>query len=164
MPFQPVPELIKALQAIAEDLFETTSPARVTIRVDTTNDRDYPVLAEARAPGINSLTGGMTLLGYKPYDIHTTTTMRALKNDRATIVQTDARIDPPAIPQLVDLYGCAGQILEPIEHGGRFVGVVSVHSVAPRAWTDADIAAVAGATARVEQELANTPWIDLPSA
>lgn len=161
MPFQPRPELIKALQAIAEDLFEATRPGRVTVRVDTTNDPDYPVLAEARAPGVSSITGGMSLAGFKPIDIHQATTVIDLKENRKMIVQRDARVDPPLIPELVDYYGCASQMLTPIDWNGRFVGIVSVHNVEPRDWTEQDTAAIEDATARVEAELRQAAWYDL---
>jgi GAF domain-containing protein len=162
MPFQPRPELIKSLQAIAEDIFETTKPGRVTIRVDVTNDPDYPVLAEARAPGVSSITGGITLVGYKPIDIHKAATFAFLRDERKKIVQRDVRVDPPQIPQLLDFYGCLSQVLTPISWQGRFVGALSVHAVEPRDWTEEDVAAIEEATGRVESELEQAAWFDLP--
>ena len=161
MPFQPRPELIKALQSIAEDLFKATEPGRVTVRVDTTNDPDYPVLAEARAPGVSSITGGMSLAGYKPIDIHQASTLVFLRDRREKIVQSDVRVDPPQIPELLDYYGCLSQILIPVEWQGRFVGVVSVHGVEPHTWTEHDVAATEDATKRVERELEGAAWFDI---
>jgi GAF domain-containing protein len=161
MPFQPRPELIKSLQTIAEDLFEATSPGRVTIRLDATNDPDYPVLAEARAPGVSSITGGMSLGGYKPVDIHKTTTVTWLREKREPIIQRDARVEEPAIPELEKYYGVTSQMLTPLDYQGRFVGLVSVHNVEPRDWTDEDFAAIKDATARVERELESAAWFDL---
>jgi hypothetical protein len=161
VPFQPRPELIKALQSVAEDLFETTRPGRVTIRVDATNDPDYPVLGEARADGVASITGGMSLIGYKPIDIHTATTVIVLRDRREKIVQNDVRTDPPRIPELLDYYGCLSQILIPIEWKGRFVGVVSIHGVDPREWTADDIAAAEEAARQVEAELEGAAWFEV---
>jgi GAF domain-containing protein len=161
MPFQPRPELIKALQRTAEDLFETTSPGRVTIRVDATNDPDYPVLGEARADGVASITGGMSLVGYKPVDIHTASTVVLLRERREKIVQNDVRTDPPRIPELLDYYGCLSQILVPIEWRGRFVGVVSIHGVEPREWTADDIKAAGAAARQVEAELEQAAWFEI---
>lgn len=161
MPIQPTAETIKALQSIAEDLFEQTDAGRVTIRVDTPNDRDYPVLAEARAPGVSSLTGGMTLVGYKPIDIHAASTLKVLRDERKMIVQKDVRVDPPPIPELEDFYGMTSQMLTPLDHEGEFVGVVSVHAVEPREWTDAAIGAIQRATSRVEAHFQEATWIEL---
>ena len=102
MPFQPRPELIKALPQISEGLFAATDAGRVTVRLDSTNDPDYPVLAEARAPGVSSITGGMSLGGYKPVDIHKTTTVTFLRDRREMIVQRDARVVGPGLRSLFD--------------------------------------------------------------
>ena len=160
MPVQPTPETIKALQAIAEDLFQKTRAGRTTIRVDTTNDPDYPVLGEARAPGVSSLTGGMSLKGYKGYDIHKAPALVYLRDERKMIVQRDARVDPPVVRDLPEIAGVTGQMLTPVEREGRFVGIVSVHSVEPREWTEADVAAIKDATTRVERELERAIWFD----
>ena len=161
MPIQPTAETIKALQAIAEDLFDETDAGRVTIRIDTPNDRDYPVLAEARAPGVSSITGGMTLVGYKPIDIHQASTVLILKNERKMIVQRDVRVDPPQIPALEDYYGMTSQMLTPLEHDGEFVGVVSVHAVDPTDWTDPAVEAIEKATNRVHEVFEEANWVEL---
>ena len=161
MPFQPRPELIKDLQAISEDLFDATKPARVTIRIDTTNDPDYPVLGEARAPGVSSLTGGMSQVGYKPMDIHQTSTLIFIRDRRKMLVQRDVRVDPPRIPELLDYYGCLSQMLTPVEWKRRFVGIVSVHNIEQRDWTEQDKAAIKDATLRVERELEQATWFDI---
>jgi GAF domain-containing protein len=161
MPFQPQPDLIKALQGIAEDLFDATKPGRVTIRVETTNDPDFPVLGEACAPGVSSLTGGMSLLGYKPVDIHTASTHVFLREKRQMIIQQDVRVDPPQIPELVDYFGFLSQMLTPIEWKERFVGVVSVHGTEPRFWTDSDVTAIKRATDQTERELEQAIWFDI---
>jgi GAF domain-containing protein len=161
VPIQPTAETIKALQAIAEGLFDETDAGRVTVRVDTPNDRDYPVLAEARAPGVSSITGGMTLVGYKPIDIHAASTLKVLRDERKMIVQRDVRVDPPQIPALEDYYGMTSQMLTPLEHEGQFVGVVSVHAVEPREWTDAAIGAIEEATSRVEEHFREATWVEL---
>lgn len=159
MPLQPRPETIKALQAVAEELFEVTKVDRTTIRIDTPNDRDYPVLAEARIPGMGSLTGGMSLEGYKPIDIHEASTVIMLKNEREIIIQKDARVDPPLLPALWDYYGVIGQMLTPLEHEGEFVGILSAHSIEPREWTDQDIKAMHDATDRTHEVLAEANWV-----
>ena len=161
MPFQPRPELIRSLQLIAEDLFAVTAPARVTIRVDATNDPDFPVLGEARAEGVSSLTGGMTLTGYKPIDIHTAPTLRSLRDARQMIIQRDVRVDPPQIPELIELYGCASQMLAPTDWKGRFVGAISVHNVEPRDWTDDERTSLQHATQQVERELDHAAWYEV---
>src|SRR5205809_383992 len=118
MPVQPTAELIKGLQSIAEELLVKTDSDRTTIRVDAPNDPDFPVVAEARVPGMASLTGGMSLKGYKPFDFHSAPTTKYLREERKVVVQRDVRVDPPEIPQVVDLYGYCAQMLHPLEHHG----------------------------------------------
>lgn len=161
MPIQPTAETIKRLQEITEDLLEKSKADRTTIRVDAPNDRDYPVLAEARVDGVASITGGMSLKGYKPVDIHKTSTVRFLKDKRERIVQRDARVDEPVLPELVEYYGITGQMLTPLEHDGEFVGLVSVHSIEPRKWTEEDIEIIEDATSRVHAVFEDANWVKL---
>lgn len=159
MPVQPTAELIKSLQAIVEALFESTSADRTTIRVDVPNDPDFPVLAEARIEGMASITGGMSLKGYKPVDFHATPTTRHLRDRREMIIQGNVTSDPPEMPLLVDFYGIRAQMLHPLEHDGDFVGLVSVHSIEPREWSSADITALKSAVRRVQSVLDGAIWI-----
>src|SRR5262249_22358461 len=92
---QPTAETIKALQAIAEEPFEATDGIRTTIRVETPNDRNYPVLAEARAPGAASLTGGMSPTGYRPTDLGRSPAIQRLRDERGVLVHEDVRVGPP---------------------------------------------------------------------
>lgn len=161
LPIQPTAETIRELQDIAEELLASTDADRTTVRIDTPNDRDYPILAEARKVGVPSLTGGMSLKGYKPVDIHKTSTVTFLRERREMIIQRDARVDPPVLPELIEYYGVTGQMLMPLENEGAFVGLVSVHSIAARDWTDEDIARITVATAKVDALFRRANWISL---
>jgi GAF domain-containing protein len=163
---QPRIELVKGLQAIAEDLFEQTDPFRVTIRVQATNDRDLPVLAEVNAPGALSLAGGMSGgpdgQRYKSYDIHQGATVVQLRSTREMIVQTDTSVDPPTIfPDSVSYGNMRAQILTALEQDGEFVGIISVHQDEPRQWSEGDIRAAKEATAKAQEQLGQATWFDL---
>lgn len=159
--FQPTPALMKAAQRIAEDLFATLNPGRVGVRVVTTNDREFPVLGEVCAPGLMSVTGGMTLQGYKARDVRLSPTIQLLQKERRPIIQRDVAVDPPAMPHLPDFGGVHSQMLAPVEYEGNLVGAIVVHNVEPRDWSEDDIAALQDATARVEAELERSVWFDL---
>ena len=162
---QPQVKLVQGLQAIAEDLFEKTNPFRVTIRVQATNDRDLPVLAEVNAPGALSLAGGMSAgpggQRYKAYDIHQADTVIQIAGDLKTIVQNDTSIDPPPLPNSVDYGSVRAQILTALEREGKFIGLVSVHQDEPRLWSDTDIRVAEEATVKAQQLIDRATWFDL---
>jgi GAF domain-containing protein len=162
MRVQPQIDLILALQPIAEDLFAKIEPLRVNIRVQTTDNRNYPVLAEALAPGAFSLSGGMSQLGYQGDDIHNMPTVRLMRESRQPIVQRDTSVDPPKVPHARAFGGQAGQVLMPLEHDSEFVGFLAVHSHGePHDWTADELAAIEEARRAAERELANAFWFDV---
>jgi GAF domain-containing protein len=153
------------LQSIAEELFEQTDPFRVTIRVQATNDRDYPVLAEVNSLGALSLAGGMSAgpdgQRYKAYDIHQAATVVQIVRDRKMIVQNDTSVDPPRLPESVGYGNVRAQLLTALEREGEFVGLVSVHQDQPRRWSEGDIRAAEEATANAQEQLDEATWFDL---
>jgi GAF domain-containing protein len=162
---QPRIELIKGLQAIAEDLYAKTNPFRVTIRVQTTNDHDLPVLAEVNSATALSLAGGMSAgpngQGYKQYDIHAADTVVQISADLQLIVQNDTSIDPPKLPNSVDYGSVRAQLLTALQREGKFIGLVSVHQDQPRQWSDDDIRVTLETTAAAQQEIDKATWFDL---
>lgn len=162
---QPQIELIQALQAIAEELYEQTNPFRVTIRVNATNDGDLPVLAEVNRDDALSLAGGMSAgpggQRYKAYDIHQAATVIQISADRKLIVQNDTSIDPPPLPESVGYGSVRAQLLTALEHDGEFVGLVSVHQEQPRRWRDEDVRAAEAATANAQRVIAEANWFDI---
>jgi GAF domain-containing protein len=148
-----------------EDLFERTHPFRANIRVQATNDRDLPVLAEVNGAGALSLTGSMSAgpdgQRYKDYDIHQTATVIQLRETREVIVQNDTSVDPPRIPESFALGSVRAQILTALEHEGEFVGLIAVHQDEPRKWSDSDIRAAKEAMAKAQQQLDQGTWFDL---
>ena len=48
-------------QALMEELLERTGASRTTLRVDDQPGKEYPVKAEALAPGVNSIAGDETI-------------------------------------------------------------------------------------------------------
>jgi GAF domain-containing protein len=162
---QPKIELIQKLQAIAENLFEATTPFRVTIRVQATNDGDLPVLAEVNSPSALSLAGGMSAgpggQRYKAYDIHQADTVVQIAADLSRIVQNDTSIDPPQLPNSVDYGSVRAQILTALIHDGVFVGLLSVHQDQPRTWSVEDLQAAADATEAAQKVIGDATWFDL---
>jgi GAF domain-containing protein len=162
---QPQVKLIQALQAIAEDLYQKTNPFRVTIRVQSVNDRDLPVLAEVNAPSALSLAGGMSAgpggQRYKAYDIHQAATVIQISGDLKTIVQNDTSIDPPQLPDSVDYGSVRAQILTALERKGQFIGLLSVHQDQPRQWSDSDLRAADEATTQAQRVIDQATWFDL---
>lgn len=136
-------------QRIIEELLEATGASRTTLRLDRPN-ADFPVVAEALAPGTPSIAGE----GGIPQ--RTAKLAQKMEQERQLIVQDDCLTADPAPPQaLLDLYGVRAQMLAPIEHDGRLAGWISVHyTPGPRRWSEEDIAAIERATGQVHRELA----------
>lgn len=160
---QPRLDLILSLQKVAEDLFQATDPARVTVRVATTENPHFPVLGEALADGVTSLTGGMSQMGYQGGDIHRQATVTMMRDTGHMIVQRDASVDPPVVPHAKKFGGQIGQMLIPLHHEGAFVGFIAVHSGAElRDWSPKDITALEQARVQSEIELERARWFDVP--
>jgi GAF domain-containing protein len=162
---QPQVKLVQALQEIADDLYEQTDPFRVTIRVQSTNDRDLPVLAEVNSAEALSLAGGMSAgpggQRYKAYDIHQADTVIQIANDLKMIVQNDTSIDPPQLPNSVDYGSVRAQILTALEREGNFIGLLSVHQDVPRTWSSQDLQAAQDATQRAQKVIDQATWFEL---
>jgi len=160
---QPRLDTILELQRVAERLRHETSALRVNVRVQTTSDHNYPVLAEALTAGAFSLTGGMSMLGYQGADIHDAPTVRLMRTTGATIVQKDTRVDPPLVPIAREFGGQAGQMLAPLTHEGEFCGFIAVHGDGePRDWTADDQAHLKAAVTETEVLLAAGAWFERP--
>jgi hypothetical protein len=161
---QPRIDVIRQLQTVSDRLFDQTGAMRVNVRIQTTNDSNYPVLAESLAPGAFSLTGGMSLLGFQGDDIHNAPTVRQMRRTGEPIVQRDTRMDPPLVPVAREFGGQAGQVLCPVRRNGEFCGFVAVHGDSePRDWFEADVLAVKAACAEIETILDDAPWFDVES-
>lgn len=159
---QPRIDVVQRLQAVSDRLFAQTRAMRVNVRIKTTSNSDYPVLAETLAPGAFSLTGGMSLLGFQGGDIHNAPTVRQMRRTGEPIVQRDTRVDPPLVPIAREFGGQAGQVLCPVTHDGEFCGFVAVHGNSePREWADADVQAVKAACLEIEAILDDAPWYDV---
>jgi GAF domain-containing protein len=138
------------LSEITQGLLAATGASRTTVRLE--GDGSFPIVAEAVAPGIPSLSGtvvpNMTAAG----------TFKFLEQERSILVQRDLEdADPAPPPALIQAYGARAQMLAPILDGERLVGIVSVHqSGGPRDWTVEDVHALelaaAAATEAVGEE------------
>jgi len=131
-------------QAAVERLLAATGASRVTLRLEDAGG-EFPIVAEACAPGIRSLRGETGI------DLRAGATFIALERDRLILLQEDLEhADPAPPPQLVRDYGARAQMLAPLVRGGRLCGIVSVHeSSGPRRWRDEDVKALIAQTGAI---------------
>jgi len=95
-------------QEIVEKLLADVGASRVTVRLDRP-DAVFPVVAEAMAPGINSIAGATTI------DLKAAPTFVFLADEKPPLIQSDLLdTDVPAPQALLDLYGARAQMLAPI--------------------------------------------------
>lgn len=133
----------ETLSEIAQRLLAATGASRTTVRLE--GDGSFPIVAEAVAPGIPTLSGtsvpGMTAAG----------TFLHLARERTILVQPDLdNADPAPPPALIAAYGAKAQMLAPILDGERLIGILSVHeSSGPRDWRADDVQALEAAAADV---------------
>ena len=135
-------------QEIAEKLLSDVGASRVTVRLDRP-DAVFPVVAEAMAPGINSIAGATTI------DLKAAPTFVFMAEEKRPLIQSDLLdTDVPAPQALLDLYGARAQMLAPILRNDELVGIVSVHyAPGTREWTSEDIAALEQAAEQVRAQL-----------
>jgi GAF domain-containing protein len=142
----------RGLQDILEDLLESTSVSRTTIRLDVPIQDLHldTVAAEALAPSVRSLRDDVSITNLREVP-----TVEFLEQERRILVQNDCLTADPAVPQkLIDLYGVKAQMLGPLVCNDRLIGVVSVHyTPGPREWSDKDVDALREAIERTQQEL-----------
>jgi GAF domain-containing protein len=139
-----------AFQELMDELLARTGASRTTLRIDDEPGVEFPVKAEALAPGVNSIAGDNTIA------IRASATFKWIDRERRLLVQEDLlAADPAPAPELMERYGGRAQMLAPVQRGGELVGLVSVHYVpGTRQWTPEEIAAVEEIVGRVERELA----------
>jgi len=131
-------------QAIIDELLHATGASRTTLRLEEPGG-DFPVVAEALAPGIRSIKGSARM------PVRNSGTFAFFERERRILVVNDCRTSDPPTPQdLMDFYGVRAEILAPLMDGARIVGIVSVHHApGPREWTEVEIDALARASARI---------------
>jgi len=135
-------------QDIVEKLLADVGASRTTIRLDRP-DAVFPVVAEATAPGINSIAGATSI------DLKAAPTFIFLAEQKRPLIQSDLlNTDVPAPAALIELYGARAQMVAPILRDDELVGMVSVH-YAPgvRDWTQEEIAAIEQAAEQVRAQL-----------
>jgi len=134
------------IDPILEGLLRDVGASRVTLRQDVPGDYAFPVTHEALAPGVPSLVDERTV------DLRRQPVVRELERGRQ-VVQPDCRaaFADPAFLRMLEAYGgLAAQVVTPVLAGGRLAAIVSLHQLgAPRAWTDAEVAACTRAAERV---------------
>ena len=136
-----------SFQPIVDDLLAATGASRITLRLDTPGD-NFPVVAEALAPGVASIREGRL-------DQRNAPTARRLMETLDVLVQSDTlAADPPPPPELIQHYGTLAQMLGPIVADGVVIGWLSVHeNRGPREWEPAEVAALRVAMAGVQVEV-----------
>jgi GAF domain-containing protein len=139
------------LQRIVDWLREAFDVDRVTLRRAVPDDF-YPVVVEARTERAR------TLIGDTEIDLRGQPVVRVLSEDRAQVVQHDARaaFDDPAFQAMLASYGGLGaQIVTPVHVHGALAGIISLHHLGgPRRWSDGEVALARDAAALVAGVLA----------
>lgn len=132
-------------QDICDELLDVTGCDRTTLRLDVPAHGLAVAVAAAEAlrPGVRSIRRDASL------DQRRLDTVVWLEDNRRNLVQPHVRGEPRAPQALIDVYGVKAQLLGPIERDGAMAGWLSAHSLAERPWTQADIAAMDAARARV---------------
>jgi len=126
------------LAELGRDLLRSCDADRVTVRLDAPDlalDVDITV-GEAVRAGVRRLGGDRTL------DQRALETVRWLEEHRRPLVQPDFGSPPIPPSALREVYGVKAQMLGPVEVGGALIGWVSVHSLAERPWSAADVLAL----------------------
>jgi GAF domain-containing protein len=137
---------VSTLEDALRDLLESTRASRVTLRRDLPGESAFPVVAEALAPGVESLREERSVhLPSQPVVLELLRGRQVVQDDAA-----DA-YDDPAFQRMLEVYGgLAAQIVTPVMRDGTLEAIVSVHQLgAPRRWTDDEIAAATRAAERV---------------
>ena len=138
---------MKKLDEITEGLFRATSAERVTVRLRI--DRvGFPVISEWRSELVDSL------LGRASHELEDTPVVRFLAKTRTVLVQPDVRVAEPRPHAEVIEAGVRAQILVPVCVADSMVGIVSVHSIIPRQWSEIDVGAAQDSGRRVAEFLA----------
>jgi GAF domain-containing protein len=135
--------------ALMEELRDRTGASRTTLRIDDEPGVEFPVKAEALAPGINSIAGDNTIA------IRASATFKWVDEERRILVQEDLlAADPAPAPELIERYGGRAQMLAPVQRAGELVGLVSVHyAPGPRRWSDEEVRVLEDIVERVERAL-----------
>jgi GAF domain-containing protein len=143
---------LASFQEIMEDLVGSTSAGQTTLRLDLPELGSWldTVAAEALALGVRSIREDTSIR-----NLRGVATVRVLEEQRRPLVQNDCLTEDPAPPrELIERYGVRAQMLAPVVHKGRLVGVISVHHVAgPRLWSTEDVAALKHAAECAQREL-----------
>lgn len=135
-------------QAIIDELHAATAASRTTLRLDTPGD-DFPVVAEALAPGVRSIAGD------RSFGIRSAGTVEFLEREQQILVQRDLRgVVPSPAPELLERYGARAQLLAPVLRDGRLAGIVSVHHCpGVRDFTQDEVGSLEAAVAAILKEL-----------
>jgi GAF domain-containing protein len=141
---------VTTIATVLEELLAETGASRVTLRRDVPGDAPFPVVEEARAPGVASLRDERTVhLPTQPVVLEVQAGRQVVQDDCAS-----AYDDPDFQRMLVAYGGLAAQIVTPVSRDGRLDAILSLHQLGtPRRWTETEIAAATRAASRVRELL-----------
>jgi GAF domain-containing protein len=141
---------VATIATVLEELLAETGASRVTLRRDVPGDAPFPVVEEARAPGVASLRDERTVhLPTQPVVLEVQAGRQVVQDDCAS-----AYDDPDFQRMLVAYGGLAAQIVTPVSRDGRLDAILSLHQLGtPRRWTETEIAAATRAASRVRELL-----------
>ena len=149
--------VLAQLEDIMEELRKVANGSRTTLRIDIPahNCEVDTVCAESVAPGIAELKLNSSL------NQRSLATVQWLEANRRPLVQNDCANAPVKPPRaLMEVYGVKAQMLICLTtRDNQMIGWISVHYVpGTRTWSEADIAALENAAARVRTVLQQHDW------
>ena len=131
------------LTRTARTLLAQVRASRVTVRLDVAT-MNFPVVAEAVAPGIKPAAGDQSI------DQRNVPTVKHILETKELLIQPNFSESSPAPPPaLLTTYGTRAQMLSPILGGAGVIGYISVHSSDPRPWSKDDIDSLHVATTQI---------------
>ena len=151
--------VLAQLEDIMEELRKVTNGSRTTLRIDIPahNCEVDTVCAESVASGIAELKLNSSL------NQRSLATVQWLESNRKALVQNDCANAPVKPPKaLMEIYGVKAQMLICLTaRDDQMIGWISVHYVpSTRTWSEADIAALEDAAAKVRTVLQHHNWAD----
>jgi maleate isomerase len=135
-------------QELVEELLARTSASRVTLRVDDAPGTEFPVRAEALAPGEPPLADEAS------FPIRDSPVFAWLERTGRVLVQEDAvNASPASSRTLIERFGVKAQMVAPVECDREIVALLAVHASARRRWSQEDRAAIEDAVQRLRTML-----------
>lgn len=140
------------VQPVLDELLKHLNASRITLRTDV-EGMDYPVMAEAEAPGVPTIAH-LTEIGQRDAD-----TVKWIGREQRVLVVNDANNSNPTCPaEMTSEFNLKAFILVPlgIQANGSQVGWISVHvNEDTRDWSQEEVSKAESAGEKIKGILGN---------